>query len=225
VDGAYGAWAAIAPRARHLVAGMERADSLAFDLHKWMYLPYAIGCVLVKREEAHRRTFSMMPTYLSHGEGEWGLTAVDVPWLVDYGFDLSRAFPALKAWMTIKEHGILKYGRLIQQNIDQAHDLACLVEVAPELELALPISLNVVCFRYVHPDLSGEGLDALNKQIEIELQEQGIAVVSTVVINGNNYLHVAITNHRTRREDLEILVGAVIRTGNERILSLTAVTG
>jgi aromatic-L-amino-acid decarboxylase len=215
VDGAFGAWAAIAPRSKHLVAGMERADSLAFDLHKWMYLPYAIGCVLVKREEDHRRAFSLTPTYLSHGEGERGLTAVDVPWLVDYGFDLSRGFLALKAWMTIKEQGVLKYGRLIEQNIDQAHYLADLVEAAPELELALPVSLNVVCFRYVHPALDDAALDALNKQVEIELQEQGIAVPSIVVINGRKYLHAAITNHRTRREDLDILVHGVIRIGNE----------
>jgi aromatic-L-amino-acid decarboxylase len=213
VDGAFGAWAAIAPEAKHLVSGMERADSLAFDLHKWMYLPYPIGCVLVKREQDHRRTFSLMPTYLSHGEGDRGLTAVDVPWLVDYGFDLSRAFPALKAWMTIKEHGMLKYGRLIQQNIDQAHELARLVQDAPELELALPVSLNVVCFRYVQSGLDDDELDNLNKQIEIEIQEQGLAVLSIVVIGSMQYLHVAITNHRTTRADLQFLVREVIRMG------------
>jgi aromatic-L-amino-acid decarboxylase len=214
VDGAYGAWTAIAPVSGHLVAGMERADSLAFDLHKWMYLPYAIGCVLIRDEEAHRHSFSLTPTYLAHEEGERGLTAVDVPWLVDYGFDLSRSFAALKAWMTFKEQGTAKYGRLIQQNIDQAHYLAGLVEAAPELELALPVSLNVVCFRFVRPDLQGKAVDALNKLIEVELQEQGIAVPSIVTIRGKNYLHVAITNHRSRREDLELLVSRVIALGH-----------
>ena len=106
VDGAFGAWAAIAPRSKQLVKGMERADSLAFDLHKWMYLPYAIGCVLIRDEEVHRQAFSLTPTYLAHGEGERGLTGVDIPWQSDYGFELSRAFPALKAWMTIKEAGV-----------------------------------------------------------------------------------------------------------------------
>lgn len=225
VDGAFGAWAAIAPRSKDLVAGMERADSLAFDLHKWMYLPYATGCVLVRSEEDHRRAFSLTPTYLSHGQGERGLTGVDLPWLVDYGFDLSRAFPALKAWMTIKEQGTLKYGRLIQQNIDQAHELSRVVEATPELELALPVSLNVVCFRYVHPGLDEGALDLLNKQIEIELQEAGIAVVSTVVIHGTQYLHAAITNHRTRREDLELLVSAVIRMGAQLTSSTEGVAG
>lgn len=215
VDGAFGAWAAIAPESKHLVAGMERSDSLAFDLHKWMYLPYAIGCVLIRNEEDHRRTFSMTPTYLAHGEGDRGLTGVDVPWLSDYGFQLSRGFPALKAWMTIKESGFAKYGRLIQQNIDQAHYLAGLVEAAPDLELALPVSLNVVNFRYARPDLEGDLLDALNKQIEIELQEQGIAVPSIVIINGKKYLHVAITNHRSRQEDFNTLVREVVTLGND----------
>jgi aromatic-L-amino-acid/L-tryptophan decarboxylase len=216
VDGAFGAWAAIAPESKHLVAGLERADSLAFDLHKWMYLPYAIGCVLVRREADQRHAFSLTPSYLAHGEGERGLTAVDVPWLVDYGFDLSRDFKALKAWMTIKEQGMLKFGRLIQQNIDQAHYLAGLVEASPELELALPVSLNVVNFRHIAPGLDDDGLDAHNKAITIELQEQGIAVPSIVTINGRQYLHVAITNHRSRREDFDLLVREVQRIGKDQ---------
>ena len=215
VDGAFGAWAAIAPQSKHLVSGMERADSLAFDLHKWMYLPYDIGCILVRNEADHRRAFSLTPTYLAHGEGTRGLTGIDVPWISDYGFQLSRAFPALKAWMTIKESGVRKYGRLIQQNIDQAHYLAGLVEAEPELELALPVSLNIVCFRYTRANLDDVLLDELNKKIEIELQEQGIAVPSIVIINEKKYMHVAITNHRSRREDFDILVREVIRIGKE----------
>jgi len=142
---------------------------------------------------------------------------VDVPWLSDYGFELSRGFFALKAWMTIREQGMEKYGRLIQQNIDQAHYLEGLVQDAEELELALPVSLNIVNFRYVRPGLSETRLDALNKQIEVALQEQGIAVPSTVSIQGRKYLHVAITNHRSRRDDFDLLVKEVIRLGNELV--------
>ena len=178
MDGAFGAWAAIAPESRHLVAGMERADSLAFDLHKWMNLTYPVGCVLVRDAEAQLRTFSLTPSYLAHGEGERGLTAVDVPWLSDYGFELSRGFHALKVWMTLKEHGADKFARVIQQNIDQARYLAGLVAAAPELEQALPAALNIVCFRYVRPGLDDAALDQLNKEIELELQERGIAVPS-----------------------------------------------
>jgi glutamate/tyrosine decarboxylase-like PLP-dependent enzyme len=215
VDGAFGAWAAIAPGYKHLVAGMERADSLAFDLHKWMYLSYPIGCILVKNADYHRRAFSLTPTYLAHGEGARGLTGVDVPWLADYGFELSRGFHALKAWMTFKEHGTEKYGRLIRQNIEQAQYLANLVEAAPELELALPVSLNIVNFRFIRPDLDYNRLNDLNKQIETELQEQGIAVPSTVSIRDRNYLHVAITNHRSQWDDFDLLVKEVIRIGKE----------
>jgi aromatic-L-amino-acid/L-tryptophan decarboxylase len=222
VDGAFGAWAAIAPRSKDLVNGMDKADSLAFDLHKWMYLPYSIGCVLVKNADEHRRAFSLAPTYLAHGEGERGMTGIDVPWLSDYGFELSRSFQALKAWMTIKEHGTEKYGRLIQQNIDQAHYLERLVQTSPELEMALPVSLNVVCFRYIRPNLDDAALDKLNKQIEIELQEQGIAVPSVVTIKGKMYLHAAITNHRSRRDDFDLLVREVIRIGNELARSSNA---
>jgi len=223
VDGAFGAWAAIAPMSRHLVAGMERADSLAFDLHKWMYLAYPIGCILIRNADAHRQAFSLTPSYLAHGEGERGMTGVDVPWLSDYGFELSRGFQALKAWMTIKRHGAARYGELIQQNIDQAHYLAGLVEAAPELELALPVSLNVVCFRYTRANLGDPTLDHLNKQIEVELQERGIAVLSIVSIRGKMHLHAAITNHRSRRDDFDVLVREVIEIGNE--LAPSAVPG
>jgi len=213
VDGAFGAWAAISPESKHLVAGMERADSLAFDLHKWMYLSYDIACVLIRDEESHRHAFSLTPTYLAHGEGNRGLTGVDIPWKSDYGFQLSRGFPALKAWMTLKEHGVQKFGRVIQGNIDQAHYLAGLVTDMPELELALPVSLNVVNFRYICRGVEDETLDEVNKQIEIELQERGIAVLSIVVIHGRKYLHAAITNHRSQKRDFDLLVDDVVRIG------------
>ena len=228
VDGAFGAWAAIAPESRHIVAGMERADSLAFDLHKWMNLTYPVGCVLVRDAQAQLDTFSLTPSYLAHGEGERGLTAVDVPWLSDVGFELSRGFHALKVWMALKEHGTEKFARVIQQNIDQARYLEGLVAAAPELDQALPAQLNIVCFRYVGsgrggaagaapggPGLDDAALDQLNKEIELELQERGIAVPSVSTINGRKYLHVAVANHRSRREDFDLLVREVVRLGGE----------
>lgn len=216
VDGAFGAWAALAPSARHLVAGLGQADSLAFDLHKWMYMPYEIGCVLVKDAEAHRDTFAMSPVYLARQDDGRGLTGGDdLPWFTDYGFRLSSRFRSLKAWMSLKEHGASKYGRLIQQNIDQAHYLAGLVEAAPELELETAVTLNIVCFRFTRPGLDDTALDALNKKILVELQEQGIAVLSGTTINNKYVLRAAHTNHRSRREDFELLVREVIRIGRE----------
>ena len=218
VDGAFGAWAALAPRYRHLVKGMEQADSLAFDLHKWMYMPYDIGCILVRNPDHLSDTFSIMPDYLAHCEGQRGLTGADLPWFGTYGFELSRSFRALKAWMSLKEHGALKYGRLIQQNIDQAGYLASLIQAQAELELSAPVELNVVCFRFLNPRLGEPGLDQLNKHIEVELQESGIAVTSGTRINGRYVLHLAHCNHRTRREDFEILVAEVIRLGREYLV-------
>jgi glutamate/tyrosine decarboxylase-like PLP-dependent enzyme len=215
VDGAFGAWAALAPGVRSQVAGMERADSLAFDLHKWMYMPYEIGCVLVQHGEEHRRAFSLTPAYLAHEASGRGITGGDLPWLPDYGFQHSREFRALKAWMSLKEHGSRGYGRLIQQNIDQAHYLGELIEAAPELELVAPISLNVVCFRYIGSGLDDAALDSLNDDILVELQEQGIAVPSGTTIGGKYVLRVANTNHRSRRQDFDILVGEVLRIGKE----------
>ncbi|MFC2031418.1 pyridoxal phosphate-dependent decarboxylase family protein [Chloroflexota bacterium] len=215
VDGAFGAWAALAPESGHLVAGMERADSLAFDLHKWMYMPYDIGCILV-RDEAHlASSFSVAPAYLEHGQGQRGLTGSDLPWFGSYGLQLSRGFRALKAWMSLKEHGMRKYGRLIQQNIDQARYLARLVEQAPELELAAPVTLNVVCFRYTAPGVDDRALNGLNKGIEVELQEREIAVTSGTTLGGHYVLHLAHCNHRTRLDDFDVLVREVIGIGKE----------
>jgi glutamate/tyrosine decarboxylase-like PLP-dependent enzyme len=215
VDGAFGAWVKLVPGLSHRLAGMERADSLAFDLHKWMYMPYEIGCVLVRDAEANRSAFSLTPPYLASEKSGRGLTGGDLPWLTDYGFEMSRAFKALKAWMGLKEHGLRKYARLIEQNVAQAHYLAELVESAPDLELLAPASLNVVCFRYVRPGLDGATLDALNKAILVELQERGIAVLSGTTVRDRYAMRVGHTNHRTRREDFDLLVREVRRIGGE----------
>jgi len=213
VDAAFGAWAVLAPEVKDQVSGMERADSLAFDLHKWMYMPYEIGCVLVRDAQIHRQAFSLTPAYLaSVGDGR-GLTGGDLPWLTDLGYQLSRQFRALKAWMSLKEHGVYKYERMIQQNIEQAVYLAELVTSTDELELAAPVPLNVVCFRYVKAGLDEAAMDRLNKEILVELQERGIAVPSGTTLRGKYVLRVGITNHRSRREDFEILVREVVRIG------------
>jgi glutamate/tyrosine decarboxylase-like PLP-dependent enzyme len=205
-----------------------------------MYMPYELGCVLVRHDEEHRNAFALTPVYLSRSEDGRGLTGGDLPWLTDYGFQLSREFRALKAWMSLKEHGSRKYGRMIQQNIDQARYLADLVEAAPELELAAPVPLNVVCFRYIGSGLgdaapkalrsdaapealNGDAaLDALNKEILIELQEGGIAVPSGTTVAGKYVLRVGHTNHRSRRDDFDLLVREVIRIGASKEMQSSA---
>jgi glutamate/tyrosine decarboxylase-like PLP-dependent enzyme len=211
VDGAFGALASLSPGLRPRVAGMERADSLTFDFHKWLYLPYEIGVVLVRDEEQHRRAFSLTPEYLVRAER--GLAAGR--WFSDYGVQLSRGFRALKAWMHLKEHGTEKLGRLIGQNVAQAQHLAGLVSRSAELELMAPVALNIVCFRYRAPGLDGPALDTLNQELLIRLQESGVAAPSSTRLRGRFVIRTAITNHRSRREDFDAMITEVLRIGRE----------
>jgi aromatic-L-amino-acid decarboxylase len=213
VDGAFGALAALSPDLAPLVRGMEKADSLAFDLHKWLYMPIEVGCTLVRSEPDHRRAFSLTPAYLSHG-GQRGLLAGS-QWFSDYGIQLSRGFRALKVWMSLKEHGIEKYGRLIRQNVAQARYLAAQVDRTPELERLAPVPLNIVCFRFRVGGLGDEALNRLNQEMLLRLHESGIAAPSYTTIDGRYAIRVAITNHRTVRADFDLLVQTVVRIGRE----------
>ncbi|HEY8686472.1 MAG TPA: pyridoxal-dependent decarboxylase, partial [Chloroflexota bacterium] len=212
VDGAFGALAVLSPELKPLVAGIERADSIAFDLHKWGYQPFEVGCTLVRDAQTHLATFSLTPEYLKHGERG---TAGASLWFSDYGVELTRGFRALKVWMAFKVHGVDKLGRLARQNVEQARYLAELVERSPSLELLAPVALNVVCFRYSAPGLDERQTDALNEEVVIRLQEGGIAVPSGTRVRGRYAIRCAITNHRSRWEDFELLVQAVQRIGQE----------
>jgi glutamate/tyrosine decarboxylase-like PLP-dependent enzyme len=212
VDGAFGALAAVSPELKPLLQGMERADSIAFDLHKWMYMPIEVGCTLVRSEAAHRHAFSLTPEYLSHFERG---VAGGSHWFYEYGLQLTRGFRALKVWLSIKEHGIDKYGRLIKQNVDQCRYLVELIASTPELELMAPAPLNIVCFRYKDAGLDTAALDQLNQQIMFELHERGIAAPTYTTLNGKFAIRVAHTNHRTRREDFDLLVREVVRIGKD----------
>ena len=214
LDGAFGALAALSPELRPLLAGMEKADSLAFDLHKWMYMPYEVGCALVRQEEVHRKAFALTPDYLTHSER--GLAGGKI-WFSDYGVQLSRGFRALKVWMSIKEHGVQKYAKLIQQNVEQARYLAKLVEDSADLQLLAPVPLNIVCFRFVADQQKDETLNELNKELLIQLHESGVVAPSYTLINGKYALRVAITNHRSRRQDFEVLADEVVRLGKKLV--------
>ncbi len=210
VDGAIGAVAAIAPRTGKLLRGMEQADSIALDLHKWLHVPFEAGCILVRDRRAHRSTFALTPEYLAHAAR--GL-ASGADWYSEYGVQLSRGFRALKVWLSFKEHGLDKFGRLIDQNVDQAEYLAGLVRAAPELELMAPVSLNIVCFRYRGDGGSTQHLNALNQELLIRLHEGGKAAPSYTTLNGDYCLRAAIANHRTRTSDLGMMIDEVLRIG------------
>jgi aromatic-L-amino-acid/L-tryptophan decarboxylase len=214
IDGAIGAVAVLAGNVKPQLAGIERADSIALDLHKWMHMPFEAGCVIVRSDEAHRRTFSLTPDYLAHETR--GLAAGNI-WFSDYGLQLSRQFRALKVWMTIKEHGLGRFGRMIARNVEQAHYFGQLVDNEPSLELLAPIGLDIVCFRFKPNGLDGEQLNALNKEILMQLHEQGIAAPSYTTLQGRYCLRIAIANHRSTQEDFDLLAREVVRLGQELV--------
>ncbi len=175
-------------------------------------MPIEVGCTLVRSEEAHRRAFSLTPEYLSHFERG---AAGGSRWFSEYGLQLTRGFRALKVWLSLKEHGVEKYGRLIKQNVDQCRYLVSLIETAPELELLAPAPLNIVCFRYKAAALNEAALNRLNQKIMFELHERGTAVPTYTTLDGRFAIRVAHTNQRTRYEDFDLLVREVIRLGKE----------
>ncbi|HEX9207771.1 MAG TPA: pyridoxal-dependent decarboxylase [Steroidobacteraceae bacterium] len=214
VDGAIGALLALAPQHRHLVRGMERADSVTLDFHKWLHVPFEAACVLVRDRKAHREAFALTPEYLE--KTERGL-ASGAYWFSEYGLQLSRGFKALKVWMTIKEHGLDRFGRLIDRNIAQAHELAELVRAEPGLELLAPVHTNIVCFGYNPGGLDTPALNALNQELLVRLHESGLAAPSYTTLGERYCLRAAITNFRTTSDDLPVLVRAVREIGESLV--------
>ncbi len=213
VDGAFGAMARLSPTHASLLAGMERADSLAFDLHKWGYLPFDVAVVLTRQDAALVETFSMQAAYLASESR--GLMAQSGIFFADRGIELTRSFKALKVWMQFRAAGTDLIGAHVGRNIEQAQRLERLIAVRPSLELVAPVPLNIVNFRCVVPGLDAAALDALNREILIQLQERGIAAPSGTTIRGRFAIRVAITNHRSDETDFIALVDAVEALGQE----------
>ena len=219
VDGAFGAMAMLSDTLRPRLVGIERADSLAFDFHKWLHVPYDAGCVLVRDGVAHRAAFASRPTYLaSHARG----LAAGEPWPCDFGPELSRGFRSLKVWFALKEHGTRKLGASIDDNCRLARLLGDRIQADPRLELLAPVSLNIACFRMLAAGFSAAQLDNLNETIVAELQERGIAAPSTTRIAGRLAIRVNITNHRTRDADIETLLTELSAIGTELLATTYA---
>jgi len=212
VDGAIGAMLMLSEKYKDKIAGIERADSLAMDMHKWMYVPYEASCVLVRNKATHYKAFSLQAAYLQHEKR--GMGGGDI-WFSDYGVELSRGFKALKIWMSIKEHGIKKFGRMVTQNVEQVQYLKLLVNNNPKLELTAPAPLNLLCFRYKGNLSDEEKLNSLNKELLFQLHESGVALPSYTILKGKYSLRVANTNHRTIREDFKILTDKVVELGEQ----------
>jgi glutamate/tyrosine decarboxylase-like PLP-dependent enzyme len=202
VDGAYGALATLAPEARPLFAGIERADSLTLDPHKWLNTPFEAGCILTKDWAALGDTFSLIPPYLRGAMGEEHNQ-------YEYGFELSRTDRALKIWLVLQQYGVDHYAELISQHLALACHLAALVREADDFELLSAPVLSICCFRFVPPDLkacteqSAAYLNDLNHAIEMALARDGRALVSGTELNGVRVLRACIASHPTTQASVE----------------------
>ena len=209
VDGAFGALAVWSPELAPLVKGIELADSIAFDFHKWAQVPYDAGFLLVRDGQLHRDTFTSPAAYLRRATR--GLAAGS-PWPSEYGPDLSRGFRALKTWFTLKTYGTDRLGAVIARTCSLARYLEQRVRGEPQLELLAPAQLNIVCFRY-----RADNADTVNAKIVADLQESGIAAPSTTTIDGKFAIRAAFVNHRTQNRDADALADAVLRLGEAAI--------
>jgi aromatic-L-amino-acid/L-tryptophan decarboxylase len=208
VDGAFGALGVLAPELAPRLAGIERADSIALDFHKWGQVPYDAGFLLVRDGERHRDAFAAPAAYLRR---EARGLAAGSPWPCDLGPDLSRGFRALKTWFTLKTYGTDKLGAVITRCCALAQYLKTRIEAEPLLELLAPVNLNIVCFRYRADDA-----DRVNGEIVVNVQESGIAAPSTTQLGGALAIRAAIVNHRTDVGDIDALLAAVLEFGARR---------
>jgi glutamate/tyrosine decarboxylase-like PLP-dependent enzyme len=209
VDGAFGALGILSPMLAPRLAGLEQADSIALDFHKWGQVPYDAGFLIVRDGASHREAFSAPVAYLRR---ETRGLAAGSPWPCDLGPDLSRGFRALKTWFTLKTYGTEKLGAMIARTCALARYLEERISAEPRLELLAPVQLNIVCFRY----RAANDIDKVNGDIVVAVQESGVAAPSTTILDGRLAIRAAIVNHRTDTRDLDALVAAVLRFGAAR---------
>jgi glutamate/tyrosine decarboxylase-like PLP-dependent enzyme len=207
VDGAYGAPGALDERKKHLFAGLDRADSVSLDPHKWLYVPVDAGCLLFREADATRAAFSTEDAdYIkTHGYTDEEAFAF---W--DYGVELSRRFRALKVWMTLQYYGSRRIANAISEDIALAAYLGEIVSSADDFELLAPVELSICCFRYVPKGSTSDAeLDRLNERIMEMVQKGGRAYLSNATVNGKFALRACITNFRTTKADIEETIAAV----------------
>jgi glutamate/tyrosine decarboxylase-like PLP-dependent enzyme len=214
VDGAYAALGMLAPDVAPLLDGIARADSIAFDFHKWGQVPYDAGYFLARDGGRMLDAFAAPAAYLQRaGRG----LAAGTAWPCDVGPDLSRGFRALKTWLTFQVYGADAIGRSISATCALARLLGERIASEPELELAAPVTLNIVCLRYVCADP-----ERVNREIVLSLYDEGRVAPSATTLDGRYAIRAAIVNHRTGPADIDALVDAVLRAGRRISLSPAA---
>jgi glutamate/tyrosine decarboxylase-like PLP-dependent enzyme len=209
IDGAYGAVGVMDTRSAEMFAGMERADSLALDPHKWLSVPVECGCVLVRDAGIMRDTFSLVPAYL-RTEEQRGIGGL--PWFSEYGFQQTRGFRALKVWMTLSATGKDGLAETIRRHNDLAKTLAGMVEATPELELFAQPTLSIVCFRV--KATAGTDSDDYNKRIMEAVQSAGRAFVTQASLNSAFWLRANVLHFGTTEDDLLALISAVLHSAH-----------
>jgi aromatic-L-amino-acid decarboxylase len=205
IDGSYGAFAVLAESARKLFVGMERADSIALDPHKWLYLPVDVGCVIYRDPEKARAAFAHEAEY-TRIIGEQGDETFAF-W--NYGPELSRRFRALKVWMLLKGVGLDALSQAIESNLACARYFESMVRDSDDFEMAAPVELSIFCFRHVPvqlKDKSPEAIDAFNERLLVALQRDGSSYLSNATLGGRFALRGCVLNYRTTLRDMEILL-------------------
>jgi glutamate/tyrosine decarboxylase-like PLP-dependent enzyme len=214
IDAAYGGFAALTERGRKLLQGIERADSVVLDPHKWFYCGYEAGCVIVRRGLLMRETFKILPEYMTdvaRQEREVNFC--------DYGVQLTRACRALKVWMTVKTFGAKRLREIIDQCMDLAQYASGLLSASPRFEITSPPSLGIFSFRYVPEGMSsGSHEDSLNR-VNADLVTRAIGsrriVLSSTRLGSRTVVRFCVLNHRTRKEDIREAVRLIEHFGSE----------
>lgn len=205
VDGAYGGFGILAEQTAGLYDGIEQADSLAVDPHKWLYIPVECGCTLVRDKAAMRDTFSLIPPYLR----EESL----LPWFSEFGIQQTRGFKALKFWMVLGQLGESGYRELITSNIHLSRQLVNKVSARPDFRLIASGSLSAACFVYAPEGLPESEIKALNQALLKIVQDEGHAYLTSTELAGQFALRTCIVNFRTTEEDLDRLLDILAEAG------------
>jgi glutamate/tyrosine decarboxylase-like PLP-dependent enzyme len=210
VDGAFGLFAALSPRTKHLVDGVERANSVTSDAHKWLNVPFDCGFALVRDAAALEQTFRVTAAYLPDPHPER-------PHLAGRGPESSRRARGLAVWATLRAYGRRGYREMVEKHLDLAQRLARQVDGAPDLERLAEVPLNIVCFRYRPDGVPENELDALNARLGEDVLADGRVYVGTTRYEGRVALRPAIVNWRTREEDVDLLVEVVRELGQKLV--------
>src|SRR5688500_533155 len=197
VDGSYGGVGAVVPEMRHVLDGVEHADSLVVNPHKWLFTPIDLSAMFTRRPDVLRRAFSLVPEYLVTREQD------DVVNLMDYGVQLGRRFRALKLWMVIRAFGADGLAARLRQQMAMARELAAWVDATPDWERVAPVPFSLVCFRYAPAGTSEADREAANSAILERVNASGSAYVSHTKLDGRYVLRLAIGNLRTERRHVE----------------------